>query len=361
MKIVIDFRIFGTKPGGIGRYNQNLLEQLIKKDRGNQYFLIFKSQPEIDLPDNFKIIICNCHWYGLKEQIILPYILYKLKPDLVHFTHFNVPIFYQGKFIVTIHDLIMSKFPSQRSSTLNRYLFKIKYCFYNQVIRHAIKNSQKIIAVSKYTADDIKKHFSLTAKEATKIQVIYEGLTEVQASQKPVDNLPSNFFLYVGNAYPHKNLEFLINTFKEFSKKHPEYYLILVGNKNYFYERLEKETKATNVIFTGYLPDDLLAGYYKSAKAYIFPSFYEGFGLPPLEAMAQGLPVLSSNASCLPEILEHSALYFDPQDQNDLLAKMEDIIVNKNLRDLLIAKGYQQIKKYSWDKMAQETLKIYNQ
>lgn len=359
VKIAIDLRIFGTKPGGLGRYNQKFLENLIKTDTKNDYFLIFKEKPDFVLPANFKIIICNCHWYGLKEQFLIPYILYKLKPDLVHFTHFNVPIFYYGRFVVTIHDLIMTKFPSQRSTTLNRYLFKVKYWFYNQVIKQAIKKAEKVIAVSQYTAEDIKKYFSLSDKEAKKIQVVYEGVSKEAKIKNNSLNLPKNFFLYVGNAYPHKNLEFLVKTFQEFIKKYPEYHLVLVGNKNYFYTRLEEETKHTNVIFTGHLSDEDLTSYYKAARAYIFPSLYEGFGLPPLEAMAHGLPVLSSNASCLPEILEDSVLYFNPDDQEDLFSKMNSIISDQLLRDLLIAKGYKQIEKYSWGKMTNEILAIY--
>jgi glycosyltransferase involved in cell wall biosynthesis len=161
MKIVIDFRIFGTKSGGLGRYNQEFLKHLKNLDQKNEYILLFKEDPKLNLPDNFKMQICNCHWYSIKEQIVLPWVLYKLKPDLVHFTHFNVPIFYYGKFVVTIHDLIMTKFPSQRASTLSPVLFKVKYWFYKQVIRNAVKNSKKIIAVSKFTAKDIKEYFKL--------------------------------------------------------------------------------------------------------------------------------------------------------------------------------------------------------
>lgn len=359
MRIVIDFRIFGTKPGGIGRYNQEFLNHLKKIDQNNEYILLFKENPYLDLPDNFKIKICDCHWYGIKEQIVLPWLLYKLKPDLVHFTHFNVPLIYSGKYIVTIHDLIMTKFPSYRATTLNRLVFKIKYWFYKQVIRNAVINSQQIIAVSKFTAKDISKYFKLSQQEADKISVIYEGVSKYQSSQKEPWQLPQNYFLYVGNAYPHKNLEFLIKVFSDFWHKYPEYYLILVGQKNYFYKRLAEETDCPNVIFAGYISDDKLANYYKHARAYVFPSKYEGFGLPPLEAMGYGLPVLSSSAASLPEILGHAALFFDPNDFNDLRTKMSEIIKNNDLRNQLIRSGYGQVEKYSWQKMSESILEIY--
>lgn len=359
MRIIIDLRIFGTKPGGIGKYNQEFLKELIKIDQDNEYILLFEEDPQLVLPNNFQIKICRCHWYSIKEQLFLPFIIYRLKPDLVHFTHFNVPIFYYGKYVLTIHDLIMTKFPSRRASTLNPIFFKIKYFFYQLVIKNAIKRSKKIIAVSKFTADDIKNYFKLNARQSEKITVVYEGVSEPNNNLTTVSGLPQKYFLYVGNAYPHKNLDFLLETFEEFLKKYPEYYLILVGNKNYFYQRLEKSHKISQVIFAGYITDDKLPIYYQKATAYIFPSLYEGFGLPSLEAMSYGVPVLASNSSCLPEILGQSVLYFDPKDKDDLRKKMLEIISNHDLKQQLINFGYKQFKKYSWSKMARNIWEIY--
>ncbi len=365
MRIVIDLRIFGPSLGGLGRYNEKLLEYLSKLDKTNNYILLFKKDPKLDLPDNFKIKICNYHWYSLKEQLLLPFVLYKLKPDLVHFTHFNIPFLYNGKYIVTIHDLIMTKFPSKRSSKLNRLFFVVKRMGYNLVIKRAVKKSIKIIAVSKFTAKDIKKYFKLNKKESKKIKIIYEGITKVDNSISENIGLPDNYFLYIGNAYPHKNLEFLIKVFSKFIKKNKDYNLILIGKNNYFYTRLKQYAKEIlqedidKIIFTGFVPDKYIANYYANAKAYIFPSLYEGFGLPPLEAMNYNLPVLSSKESCLPEILEDSALYFNPYDEEDLLNKMYNIINNNGLRNDLISKGKEQIKKYSWSKMVKKILELY--
>ncbi|MCD4760626.1 glycosyltransferase family 4 protein [bacterium] len=366
MKIVIDLRIFGPKPGGLGRYNQKFLEELIKLDKNNRYILLFRQDPKLELPDNFEIKIFDCQWYSLKEQIVLPFVLKKIKPDLVHFPHFNVPKFFNGKFIVTIHDLIMTKFPSRKASTLNGLFFGIKYWMYNIVIRHAIKKSKKIIAVSKFTAKDIVKHFVLSKTEEQKINVIHEGLTVPAATMEKKIYLPSKFFLYVGNAYPHKNLEFLVEVFKDFLKTHPDFYLVLVGQRNYFYERLKKHTvqlfgeNLDRVVFTDFIEDVELGTYYNKATAYVFPSLYEGFGLPPLEAMAYELPIISSNTSSLPEILGDAALYFNPENKDDLLDKMKEIITNTELRKNLKIKGHQQIKKYSWSKMAKEIIEVYN-
>jgi glycosyltransferase involved in cell wall biosynthesis len=362
MRIVIDLRMYGSS-FGIGRYNQRLLEELIRIDTANQYILLFKEAPKgLNLPDNFKVKLVDCHWYGLKEQIMMPKILNKLKPDLVHFPHFNIPIFYRGKFIVTIHDLIMTRFPSRRASTLNKLFFKLKYGIYEQVIKRAVAKAQAIIAVSEFTAQDIKKYFKLSDKQAEKIRVVYEGVTISKQQTSATLKLPDKFFLYVGNAYPHKNLDWLVETFKLFIAEHPNYHLMLVGKKNYFYQRLaEKFADLPSLILPGFVPDNELFAYYKAAKAYIFPSKYEGFGLPPLEAMSQDLPVLSSNAGPMPEVLGPAAKYFDPNDTEELLCLMSEIVEDNDLRNNLIHAGQIQIKKYSWAKMAQKVLEIYKQ
>jgi len=154
----------------------------------------------------------------------------------------------------------------------------------------------------------------------------------------------------------------LIKTFKKFIKNYPDYYLVLAGKKDYFYKRLiNKYYNEINLIFPDFVEDKQLANYYQSAKAYIFPSKYEGFGLPPLEAMAKNLPVLSSSAGPMPEILQSAAKYFDPENTQQLLQLMKDIVEKNDLRQQLILAGSEQIKKYSWQKMAQETLDIYKE
>lgn len=367
MKIVLDLRIYGPRPGGLGRYNQRLLEELVKLDRYNHYILIFKEKPDDlpTLPDNFRYLLTNCHWYSWREQLVIPWLLYKIKPDLVHWPHFNVPILYRGKFIVTIHDLIMTKFPSRRATTHSRWWFYLKYCFYNLVIKSALQRAWLVIAITEFGKKDLIKYFHLDARAADKIKVVYEGSSTFDDNTLAVD-LPKKFFLYVGNAYPHKNLDFLIKVFKKFLANNPDYYLFLVGQKNYFYERLEKENQQLlgslhpQVIFSGFVADKYLSSYYRQAQAYVFPSLYEGFGLPPLEAMAYGTPVLASSASCLPEVLGSAALYFDPHDESSLLNALYQVSTDESLRKNLVAAGYRQIKKYSWQQMTQDIVKIYN-
>ena len=169
--------------------------------------------------------------------------------------------------------------------------------------------------------------------------------------------------LYVGNAYPHKNLERLIKVFLKLKKNHNDLNLVLVGKEDYFYKRLKKyaqEIKAP-VTFAGFVPDKDLEVFFREAICYVFPSLYEGFGLPPLEAMTQGCPVVSSKESCLPEVLQDAATYFDPYDEEDIIKKIEKIINNQNLRAGLIQKGFEQYKKFSWDKAVEETLRVYKE
>jgi glycosyltransferase involved in cell wall biosynthesis len=366
MRIVLDFRIFGPQRGGLGRYNEKLLLNLAKLDLVNEYIvLLYDENYKLNLPNNFKIKIVKYRWYSLLEQMFLPIVLYRLKPDLVHFPHFNVPVLYRGKYIITIHDLIMSHFPSIRTSTLGRVLFMIKRLGYNITIKNAVQKAEKIIAVSEFTKQDIVKYFKLSEERAKAISVIYEGVSASAMGQSVTVKLPDKFFLYVGVAYPHKNLEFLVDSFREFARYYPDYYLILIGNRNYFYNQLENYIKLNHhdiqskIIYKGFVPDIELGAYFSQATAFVFPSLYEGFGLPPLESMQLGTAVVSSRSSCLPEILQDAALFFDPKNKQDLVNKLEIITKNTELKNKLIASGKELVKKYSWEDMTRQIMKIY--
>lgn len=366
MRIVLDFRIFGPQRGGLGRYNEKLLINLAGLDLVNQYVvLLYDDQVKISLPKNFQIKIVKYRWYSLAEQIFLPIVLYRLKADLVHFPHFNVPILYRGKYIITIHDLIMSHFPSIRTSTLGRVAFIIKRLAYNLTIKNALQKAEKIIAVSEFTKQDIIKYFKLSEERTKVISVIYEGVSAANMGQSSAVSLPDKFFLYVGVAFPHKNLEFLVDSFAEFAKFYPDYYLVLVGSRNYFYNQLENYIKLhhtdiqTKIIYKGFVPDSELGAYFAKAQAFVFPSLYEGFGLPPLEAMHLGTAVVSSRSSCLPEILQDAALFFDPENKQDLVNKLEIIIKNQELKNKLVSSGHELVKQYSWEEMARQIMKVY--
>jgi glycosyltransferase involved in cell wall biosynthesis len=285
-----------------------------------------------------------------------------------------VPFFVPSEFVVTIHDLILTKFKTIRATTLSPWLYHLKNFFYRIIIKRALKKSKKIITVSNFTKNDIIEQFKIPAD---KIEVTYEGVANLakgsdslfitKLDQSKVLNsysIENSFLLYVGNAYPHKNLDFLLRAFKVLYQEDQSLRLVLVGQEDYFYRQikdLDFELFPNNspVIFTGYVPDNELEILYQQALLYAFPSLYEGFGLPPLEAMAKSCPVLSSQAASMPEILGSAAMYFDPRDQADFLKKSRELISNEVLRLELIERGREQVKKYSWWDCALATREIY--
>lgn len=379
-RIGIDARFYGPIGKGLGRYTQEIVDNILRLDSFNEYviFLRKKNFDELVVDDykNVKKVLAEVRWYTIGEQFLMPYFIWRQRLDLVHFPHFNVPFFVPTKFVITIHDLILTKFKTIRATTLHPLIYKFKNWGYRLVIKRALKRSQRVITVSNFTKNDIIDQFKI---DPNKISVIYEGVSNLSKGQDSlfVAKLNSDsvlrgyeiedpFILYVGNAYPHKNLDFLINCFLDLYKKNNKLKLVLVGKEDYFYQKL-KELSANvfsgfaenPVIFAGYVPDNKLEIFYKKALVYVFPSLYEGFGLPPLEAMARGCPVLSSNSGSMPEILGEAAIYFDPKDKKDFLNKIETMFSNIDLRQKLISLGYSQQKKYDWWECAFATHKIY--
>lgn len=369
MKIGIDARFYGSLGKGLGRYTEKLIKYLEKIDHHNQYYILLRKENWQDYePDqsNFKKILADYRWYSIKEQIMMPIIINKLGVDLMHFTHFNVPFFYAGNFVVTIHDLILTKYPTQRATTLGPLKYKLKHFGYKTIISSAIKRSKAVIAVSKYTKDEIIEHFSVAAK---KIYVTHEGVDPLFIdNQDPNEvikkyNVKKPYLLYVGNVYPHKNIEGLLSAFKIVSETKPELKLVLVGKHDYFFQQIKdlvKQKKLEDkVIFTGFVTDQDLPHLYKNAKLYCFSSFCEGFGLPALEALHSGLPVVASDNSCLPEVLSNAAIYFNPHDINQMAEKINYVLDNNSIAQELITRGYEQVKTFYWEKMAKATLDLY--
>lgn len=364
--IVIDARLYGPKHTGIGRYTKNLLLALTKlPDFGKYNFTLIiypELKPEIekDLGDKFKIITTNIRHYSVKEQLFLPFLLYKLKPDLVHFTHFNKPIFYFGKSLVTIHDLIKHFFKGRLSTTKNTSIYWIKHFFYILLTNIVIKTNT-IIVPSNYWRDYIIKKFKISPK---KITTTYEAVDPIfleKTSQKNGNQKlkTGNYIIYTGNLYPHKNIEIII----EALKKIPHISLKIICSRNYFTQRIEQILKkykmSHQVDFLGYLPDSDLKQLYHQALALVHPSLMEGFSLTGLEAMALDCPVISSNSTCLPEIYQNSVLYFNPRKSDELVSQIKALQNNPKLRTKLINLGHQQVAKYSWHKTAQQTLSVY--
>lgn len=383
MLIGLDARLYGSD-GGIQRYVQQLVNQLAKIDATNQYavFLNKTNLNEFETnKTNFGKILADVKWYTIKEQIIMPWKIWRAKVDLTHFPHWNVPLLFRGRFVVTIHDLILLKYPSKKATTLSPLFFAIKYWVYKKVLAHAIYDSLKIIVPSEFVKKDILANFQVPAD---KIIVVYEGAgvmeeTHCNASlqsnaslpPRPASDIKKPYLLYVGVAYPHKNLEGLVKAFQIFCDRYSrDYHLVLVGRENYFYHRLKKIISNIQpalpagrypISYLGFIPDSQLPELYQNASLYIFPSFSEGFGLPGLEAMAYGTPVLASNSSCLPEIYGQAALYFNPRNLEDMAAAMNKVLTDKHQQEQMRQKGFEQVKKYSWEKCGQQTLEVYKQ
>ncbi|HLC95600.1 MAG TPA: glycosyltransferase family 1 protein [Patescibacteria group bacterium] len=382
MRIGIDARFYGSVGKGLGRYTEKLIENLELFDQENEY-VIFLMRENFDeyTPRNthFHKVLAEYPWYSIAEQILFPIALLRFRLDVVHFPHFNVPMFYPKKFIVTIHDLILLHYPTLRSTTRSVILYAIKFLAYRLVIALAMRRAEHIIAVSHFTANDIVRHAPYARD---KVSVTYEAadavcqwlsldkeyallhrlhLFAVEQSEMPrqiTRDILKPYLLYVGNAYPHKNLEALLAIAPLF----PMYMFVLVGKEDYFYTRLKKRARAQNVhnvLFTGFVNDRELNTLYRFARCYLFPSLYEGFGLPPLEAMTHGLPVLSSQRGSLPEVLGEAARYFDPTQEGSLAKELKDMLDSETAREQYARLGYKQAARYSWKTMARETLTLY--
>jgi glycosyltransferase involved in cell wall biosynthesis len=358
MKIAIDARESGTTSG---RYVDKLLEYLQKIDHENEYaFLLKKHRLDIyrDMPANFHAVECNIKEFTIAEQTKLARLLYRLKPDLVHFPMVQQPLMYFGRTVTTMQDLTTLRF---RNPSKNPLVFWFKQRVYWIVNFVAPRKSKHVIAISEFTKQDVMK--TMRYNHPNKFTVTLESADAMQGPSVPVDLLKgTEFIMYVGRHQPHKNLARLIDAHQILLRDHPNLQLVIVGKIDATTEVLVKkiaQSKYQNIMFTGFVSDQQLRWLYEHTSCYVFPSLSEGFGLPGLEAQIHGAPVASSNATCLPEIYGDSAHYFDPLDINDMATKISDVIKNKNLRNELIAKGKKQVAKYSWQRMAEQTLVVY--
>lgn len=370
MRIGIDARFYGSIGKGLGRYTSELIANLERIDDGNEYVVFLRrSNFGSYVPKNprFTKVLAEFPWYTWREQLLYPFWLRSFRLDLMHFLHFNVPFLYRRPYVVTVHDLILLSHPTTRATTLGPLLYRLKFALYRLVIGRAVSDARAIIAVSNCTKNEILGR--LPSAKQKKIVVTYEACAP--SLSKPADHdalsekaVATPFALYVGNAYPHKNLERLIDAFAVFRGRRPNWRLVLVGTEDYFYARLKREVAerklGDGVTFFGHATDEELAALYDSASFYVFPSLCEGFGLPPLEAMCHGLPVASSKASCMPEILGDAAAYFDPEDPADIARAMDALAGDESLRTALATKGRQRATTFDWKRCAEQTKAAYD-
>lgn len=294
--------------------------------------------------------------YSFGEQILFKQFLDNLHADLVHFCMPQQPILYKGNHVTTVHDLTLLKTYNTDKSWV---IFHAKQLVGKFVFKHVGRSSCHIITPSEYTKNEFVKFASISSDKVT---VTYEAADVFHDTLQPYAHPFKQYILYVGQQSDYKNIKRLAAAHQQLLKTYPDLGLILVGKKNnairanetYFASKQYK-----NILFTDYIPDQQRDWLYTNASAYVFPSLMEGFGLPGLEAMGYGAPVVSSNATCLPEVYGEAAHYFDPTNVDDMTRAINDVLSNKSLRNGLIARGYEQLKKYSWRRMAEQTHAIY--
>ncbi|MDA1169204.1 MAG: glycosyltransferase family 1 protein [bacterium] len=367
MKIAIDARAYYWT--GIGRYIRNIVSEFHKNSFGHTFTLLVPEGKEEEIKKElgddsfFSYIGVEPSYYSLKEQTRFLLQLNKLDVDLVHFTHFNVPYLYRRPYVVTIHDITRFIFPGQKRQSI------LQQVGYELVFANAVAHARQVIAVSNATKQDMQQlPFSCVAP----ITTIYEGVDaefmkpiSVASRQKVRLLLGTDrpFFLFVGVWMNHKNLIRLLAAFQEVQKHVPEVALVITGKPIPGYSNLfayvQKDSLQRDVFFPGFVPHELLPALYAESTAFVFPSLYEGFGLPPLEAMMCGAPVIASNSSSIPELLGNSAEYVNPESVEDIARAMLKIQQDKEHSQRLKICGKQQAQQYLWTKAAEEHITVY--
>lgn len=364
MRIVIDARLYRRSTAGIGRYSRELIKNLVAIDQENTYVLLLTpaDYKECDIEgQNVEKVVTDIAHFTFAEQTLLSKQIEMLNPDLVHFLNFNHPLNYRAsKFITTIHDLTMNFFPVGRQKNP---ILRLPYLW---VMRHAATAADSVIVPTETVKKDVVDNLKVSPD---KIKAIYEGVEipnerAVKPTKQQLTELgiTKPYILFVSQWRPHKGLGVLVEAFSEIKKKH-DIQLVISGKANPQFPEIPAAIKASShrqdIITPGFVDDEMLDSLYAGAQLFVFPSWYEGFGLPPLEAMARGVAVASSNTSVMPEILQDAAVYFNPRDPRSVAKTITSLLADPTKLKDLKAKGIKQAAKYSWRKMAEETLELY--
>ncbi len=358
MKIGIDCRTITSQPTGIGHYTYYLVKNLLTLDKKNKYFLFFnKDYPnaeEFKKRNSEIIYLAKKKLPYVDSHLLVARAINKHKLDLCHFPANAMPLAHRGKSVVTVHDLAIYEHPEW---------FPEKQGFSTKVVvPKSLNKADEIIAVSKSTQKSIKKLFSLDS------QVIYEGFDkDKEVSEQTIKRIKNKFGIkdkfvfYVGTIEPRKNIARAIKAFDNLNPK--GYQLVIAGGKGWNYEdvfQAIKNSKSGRIKYLNYISHQEKIALLQSAQCFVFPSLWEGFGLPVLEAMSLGTPVITSNISALPEVVGEAALLVDPKKISSFEGALKKLINSDKLQAELSKKGKIQSKKFSWKKCAKETLKVYN-
>jgi glycosyltransferase involved in cell wall biosynthesis len=366
VRIAIDAR--KLRDYGIGTYIRNLLRHLARLDTHNEYVILCREEDcasTAELGENFRPIAERSLPYSVREQLAVPLDLRREKVDLFHAPHYVLPPLTPCRSVVTIHDCIHLRFPQYLPSRLG-------YAYARSSLWVAAHRSARILTVSEASKRDILEYFSVPE---SKITVIYNAIDERFSEQPNADEvmrvreryqLNDPFILYAGNIKPHKNLERVIEAFHMIRRGELEHVkLLIIGDEISKYAALRRTVHRyklhKHVRFFGFVPDATLAILYRLASLFVFPSLYEGFGLPPLEAMASGTPVITSNVSSLPEVVGDAAMLIDPYEPDAIAGAIRRVMLDDRLRDDMRERGLARAREFSWGRSVGRVKEIYDE
>lgn len=360
--IVIDARI---RSASTGRPVDRLLQYLQEMDTPYRYTIIL-AKGDNWKPTNKKISVAYSRFpiFSLNplQQILFSKQLYGLKPDLVFFTMTcQQPVLFFGKQITFTHDLTMLKYA--RAGRLPNWLHRLRMAGYRFLLWQSHHKAARIIVPTEYVRDAVLKYHVFTQRKV--IVTLEASEPTLEANSEQPEGISKPFIMHVGSPFPHKNIKRLIKAFEKLKVKNPDLELVLAGKKEYYFKQLEswasKRSSYKDIHFTGFVSDAELKWLYENAECYVLPSLSEGFGLPGLEAMAHGCPLVSSSETCLPEVYGDAAQYFDAFDVDSIAQSIQKVISSQKLKSELVDKGYYQVKKYSWERMAKEMYAVLDE
>ncbi|HSW49325.1 MAG TPA: glycosyltransferase family 1 protein [Bryobacteraceae bacterium] len=372
IRIVIDTR--HVRDFGIGTYIRNLVHALARLDEENQYFLVVYPQDREafpGLPPNFEVAVYERPDSSLLDQVAFPLYLRRFWADACHIPLNVVPLLMPKPYVVTVHDM---------SSLLYEELHGRQKRFRLYQFRRGLERSDAVIAVSNATRRDVEDLFGI---RQGKIRQIYGAADPrfIEPAQRPGAGerqrllerfqISYPFLLHVGTIRPQKNIPRLVEAFAvlrgdlEQSPAFRDLRLIIIGDDISRHPAVRRTVIQTRmeqyVRFLGFVPFDALRTFYAAAAAFVFPSLYEGFGLPPLEAMASGTPVVTSNISSLPEVVGNAAVLVNPENVFEIAKGLREVLTNDTLRVTLTQRGHQQVRRFNWDSTARQVLELYRQ
>lgn len=364
MRIAIDARKLHDY--GIGTYVRNLVRWLARQPGSDQYLLLCRDR-DADfvrrLGPQFEAIPEGSGNYSVREQFSVPVALRRARADLFHAPHYVVSPFTPCPYVVTIHDCIHLRFPQYLPN-------RLAYAYARTMMWSAARGARRVLTVSNASKQDIVRYLKVPSG---KVEVIYNGLDERLSIAPTVEDinrvrerfqLTAPFILYAGNIKPHKNVDRLIEAYSILRRRGiDDVMLLIIGDELSKYPNLRRLVHRfqlhKHVRFLGFVPDATLAALYRLASVFVFPSLYEGFGLPPLEAMAAGAPVVTSNVSSLPEVVGDAALLIDPMDAGAIADATASVLRDSALRDELIRRGHARVEAFSWQRSVTRIQEVY--